>query len=86
MISTNGMKFVDSSTLGPYEALYDVVQSASDIQPDDLQLLASYPYHLPYWLEPSLPTLDYLTQNFPLDESIMEIMSVNEPICEDHYH
>ena len=48
--------------------------------------MASYPYHLPYWLEPSLPTLDYLTQTFPSDESIMDIMSENEPIWEDHHH
>ena len=83
--STKGKEVVDSSSLGPYEALYDVVQSASDVQPDDLHLVALDPYHLPYWLEPSLPTLDYLTQTFPLDESIIEIMSANEPIWEDHH-
>ena len=48
--------------------------------------MASDPYHLPYQLEHSLPTLDYLSQNFPSDESIMEIMSTNEPIWEDHHH
>ena len=46
----------------------------------------SDPYHLPYSLEPSLTTLDYLTQNFRSDESIMDIMSVNEPVWEDHHH
>ena len=29
--STKGKEVVDSSSLGPYEALYDVVQSASDV-------------------------------------------------------
>ena len=48
--------------------------------------MASDPYHLPYYLEPSLPTLDYLSQNFPSDESILEIMSVDEPIWEYHHH
>ena len=48
--------------------------------------MALDPYHFPYWLEPSLPTLDYLKQNFPPDESIMDIMNVNEPIWEDHHH
>ena len=59
--SSKGKEVVDSSSLGPYEVLYDVVQSASDVQPDDLHLVASNPYHFPYWLEPFLPTLDYLT-------------------------
>ena len=59
--SPKGKEVVDSSSLGPYEALYDVVQSVFDVHSDDLHLVASNPYHLPYWLEPSLPTLDYLT-------------------------
>ena len=46
--STKGKEVVESPSLGPYEALYDVVQSASDVQPDDLHLVASDPYHLPY--------------------------------------
>ena len=78
--SPRGKEVVDSSSLGPYKALYDVVQSAFDVHPDDLHLVASNPYHFPYCLETSLPTLDYLTQNFPLDESIMEIMSVDGPV------
>ena len=32
--SPKGHKVVESSSLGPYEALYDVVQCASDVQPD----------------------------------------------------
>ena len=84
--STKGKEVVESSSLGPYEALYDAVQSAYDVYSDDLHLVASDPYHLPYWIEPSLPTLDYLSQNFPSDESIMEIMSESKPIWEDHDH
>ena len=66
--------------------MYDVVQSISDDHIDDLHLVASDPYPLPYWLEPSLPTLDYLFHTFPSDESITKIMSTNESIWEDHHH
>ena len=69
-----------------HEELYNVIQTLFDDHTNDLHLVASDPYHLPYWLEPSLPILDYLSQNFPFDESIMEIMSTNEPIWEDHHH
>ena len=48
--------------------------------------MASDPYHLPYWIEPSLPTLDYLLQTFPSNDSIMEIMSTDEPLWEYHHH
>ena len=66
--------------------MYVAIQSISDDHIDDLHLVASDPYHLPYWLEPSLPTLDYLMHNFPSDESIMKIISESEPIWEDHHH
>ena len=58
----------------------------SDDHTNDLHLVASDPYHLPYWLEPSLPVRDYLSKTFPLDESIMEIMSMDESFWEDHHH
>ena len=65
----------------------DDVQSSSNFQiSDDLHLVALGPYHLLYWLEPSLPTLDYLTHTFPSDDSIMEIMSADELVWEDHHH
>ena len=63
-----------------HEAMYNVIQTLSDDHTNELHLVASDPYHLPYWLEPSLPILDYLSQTFPFNESIMEIMSTNEPI------
>ena len=43
-----GKEFVESSSLGPYEALYDDVLSASDVHSDDNYLVVSDPYHLPY--------------------------------------
>ena len=48
--------------------------------------MASDPYHLPYWLEPSPPILDYLSQTFSSAESIIEIMNTKESIWEDHHH
>ena len=66
--------------------MYDTIQTCSDDHTDDIHLVALNPYHLPYWLEPSLPILDYLSENFPSDKSIIEIMNTNEPIWEDHHH
>ena len=81
-----GKQVVESTSLSPHEAMYDTIQTFSDDHTDDLHLVASDPYHLPYWLEPSLPVLDYLSETFPSDESIMEIMNMDESIWEDHHH
>ena len=51
--------------------MYNTIQTLFYDHTDDLHLVASDPYHLPYWLEPSLPVLDYLSETFPFDESIM---------------
>ena len=72
--------------LSPHEEMYNVIQTLFDDHTNELHLVSSDAYHLPYWLEPSLPILNYLSQTFPSDESIMEIMSMNEPIWEDHHH
>ena len=85
-IEPQGTNVVDSTLLSPHEAMYDTIQTCSDDHSDDLHLVASDPYHLPYWLEPSLPILDYLSETFPSDESIIEIMNTDEPIWEDHHH
>ena len=45
--SPKGKEVVDSSSLFLYEAMYDVVQSIFDDHIDDLQLVASNPYHMP---------------------------------------
>ena len=60
--------------------MYNIIQTLSDDHTDELHLVASDPYHLPYWLEPSLPILDYLSETFPLYDPIMEIMNMNESI------
>ena len=81
-----GKQVVESTSLSSHEVMYDTIQTFFDDRTDDLHLVALDPYHLPYWLEPSLPILDYLSETFPFDESIMEIMNMNEPIREDHHH
>ena len=81
-----GQNVVDYTSLSPHEAMYDTIQTFFDDHTDYLQLVASNPYHLPYRLEPSLPILYYLSKNFPSDESIIEIMNMDEPIWEDHHH
>ena len=75
-----GQNVVESTSLSPYKAMYDTIQTCSDDHTNDLHLVASDPYHLPYWLEPSLLILDYLSKTFPSDESIIEIMNMDEPI------
>ena len=55
-----GKQFIESTSLSSHEAMYDTIQTLFDDHTDDLHLVASNPYHLPYWLEPSLPVLDYL--------------------------
>ena len=57
----NGKQIVGSTLLSTHEAMYNVIQTLYDDHTNDLHMVASYPYHLPYWLEPSLPTLDYLS-------------------------
>ena len=73
-------QIVESTLLSLHEEMYNVIQTLFDDHTDEVHLMASDPYHLPYWLEPSLPILYYLSKNFPFDESIMEMMSTNEPI------
>ena len=81
-----GKKVVESTSLSSHEAMYDTIQTLFEDHTDDLHVVALDPYHLPYWLEPSLPVLDYLSETFPFDESIMGIMSIDESIWEDLHH
>ena len=60
--------------------MYNTIQTLSDDHIDDLHLVASDPYRLPYWLEPSLLVLDYLSETFPFDESIHYYISTKNPM------
>ena len=72
-----GTNVVEPTSLIPHEAMYDTIQTFFDDHFDDLHLVASDPYHLPSWLEPSLPVLDYLSETFPSHESIIDIMNTD---------
>ena len=65
-----GKQVVESTSLSPHEAMYDTIQTFFDDHTNDLHLVASNPYHLSYWLEPSLPVLDYLSETFPFDKPL----------------
>ena len=77
---SKGKEIVEIPSLSPHEALYDSIQSVSNSYIDDHHLVASYPYHMPYWLDSPHLTLDYLSWIFPSDESIMEVMSLDESL------
>ena len=47
--------------------------------------MASDRYHMPYWIE-TPPSIDYLSHTLPIDEYIMEVMSLEEMPWEDHHH
>ena len=55
MISTSiidkGKSIVESTSLSPFEELYNAIQTTSDPTINDHLLVASNPYHLPYWLD-----------------------------------
>ena len=76
-IEPQGTNVVESTSLSPHEAMYDTIQTYSDDHTDEIHLVASDPYHLPYWLEPSLLVLDYLSETFPSNESIIEIRNTD---------
>ena len=65
------MSIREKVLLSPHEAMYDTIQTFFDDHTDDLHLVDSDPYHLPYWLEPSILVLGYLSETFPSNESIM---------------
>jgi hypothetical protein len=71
--------------LSPVEAEYNAIQSTSPSM-DDQHLLVSTSYSLPSQLDSLSSTFDYILQMFPLDESIMEMVSIEEAPWDDHHH
>ena len=55
----------EKKLLSPHEEMYNIIQTFSNDHTNELHLVTLDPYHLPYWLEPSLPILDYLSKTFP---------------------
>jgi hypothetical protein len=67
----------DAMPLSPAEASYNAIQSASPSL-DDQHLLASNTYLLASWLNSLSFAFDHISHIFPSDESIMEILSIDE--------
>ena len=42
--------------------------------------------HLQYWLENPSSSLDYLSHGLPMDESIIQVISLNKMPLKDHHH
>jgi hypothetical protein len=75
----------DTMPLSPAEAEYNAIQSTSPSL-DDQHLLASTSYSLPSWLDSLSSTFDYILHIFPSDESIMEMLSIEEAPWDDNHH
>ena len=46
-----GKSIVEFASLTPFEEVYDAIQSTSDPNINNHLLVASYFYHLPYWID-----------------------------------
>ena len=71
---------VDFTPLSNFEEIYQAIQSiVDDSTINDHIVVACDPYHLLYLVRSSpLPSLYYLLQPLPSDESIMEVMYLDE--------
>ena len=67
----------DTMPLSPAEATYVAIQFASPSL-DNPHLLAHDAYLMPSWLDSLSSTIDYISQIFPSDESIMEMLSIDD--------
>ena len=76
----------ESSSFSPLEEMYNAIQATSDPAINDHFLVALDHYYMPYWLEHPSPSLDYLSHTLPTDESIMEVMSLDEMPWEYYHH
>jgi hypothetical protein len=74
----------DTMPLSPVETSYVSIQSASPSS-DDQHLLAPDSYSMPSWLSSLSSAIDYISPIFPSDESIMEMLSIDEPRDDNHH-
>jgi hypothetical protein len=71
--------------LSPAEAAYVAIQSASP-SPYNPHLLAPDAYMIPSTLDSLSSAIDYISQIFPSDESIMEMLSIDDVPWDDNHH
>jgi hypothetical protein len=67
------------------EATYVAPQSTSPY-PNNPHLLAPDAYSVPSWLDSLSSSINYISQIFPSDESIMEILSIDDLPWDDNHH
>jgi hypothetical protein len=75
----------DTMPLSPTETSYVAIQSTS-LSSDDQHLLAPDSYSMPSWLNSFSSSIDYILPIFPSDESIMEMLSIDEIPRDDNHH
>jgi hypothetical protein len=75
----------DTMPLSPAKATYVAIQSASP-SPKNPHLLAPDAYSMPSWLDSLSSAIDYISQIFPSDESIMEMISIDDVPWDDNHH
>jgi hypothetical protein len=75
----------DTMPLSPAETSYVATQSASPSL-DDQHLLAPNSYSMPLLLNSFSSLFDYISPIFPFDESIREMMSIDELPRDDNHH
>jgi hypothetical protein len=75
----------DTMPLSPAEAAYIAIQSASPSS-NNSHSLAPDTYLVPSWLDSLSSVVDYISHIFPSDESIMEILSIDNLPWNDNHH
>jgi hypothetical protein len=75
----------DTMPLSLAEVAYVAIQSTSP-SPDNTHLLAPDAYSMSSWLDSLSSTIDYISQIFPSDESIMEMLSIDDIPWDDNHH
>ena len=77
----------DTMPLSRAKATYNAIQSVdAHLECDDVHLVTFSPYSLPSWLSSPPPSFDYVSNTFPSDESIIEVMSLDYLPWKDHHH
>jgi hypothetical protein len=75
----------DTMPLSPAEAAYVAIQSASPSS-NNSHSLAPDTYSVPSWLDSLSSVVDYISHIFPSDESIMEMLSIDDLPWDDNHH
>jgi hypothetical protein len=75
----------ETMPLSPVEATYIAIQYTSPSL-DNSHLLAPDAYSVPSWLDSLSSIVDYISQIFPSDESIMKMLNIDNLPWDDNHH